>query len=121
MAKVTMPLLSGDASGQVAKAMVFSKWKGRNYVRKYVIPSYSNTTHQANIRSIITDASRAWSLGSTVGAVTINNAYKTAYNTAATTYQISGFNLFIKDCVAKNDGVSYSGTLALPTEPGDVA
>lgn len=121
MAKVTMPLLSGDASGTVAKAMVFSKWKGRNYVRKYVIPSYSNTPGQANIREIITDASRAWSLGSTVGAVTINPAYKTAYNTAATTYQISGFNLFIKDCVEKNDGVAYDGTLALPTHPGDVA
>jgi len=39
MAKVTMPLLSGEASGKIANAMVFFYWKGRNVVRKWVVPT----------------------------------------------------------------------------------
>lgn len=38
MAKVTGPLMSLDASGTVGHTAVFSKWKGRNYVRVRVIP-----------------------------------------------------------------------------------
>lgn len=120
MARVTGPLMSMDASGTIGNALTFSKWKGRNYVRQYVIPTYSNTTEQANIRSIVTDASLAWKAGATVGGTAINPAYKTAYNNAATSYQISGFNLFIKECIQKNGGVSYDGSLAVPTTPGDI-
>jgi hypothetical protein len=120
MAKVTGPLMSMDASGTVGDALTFSKWKGRNYVRQYVIPSYSNTTEQANIRDIVRKASIAWKLGSTVGATAINSTYKTNYNLAGALLQVSGFNLFIKECVAKNEGVDFDGTLAVPTAVGDV-
>jgi len=37
--RVTGPLYSQDASGTIGKAIVFSKWKGRNYVRKHVKPA----------------------------------------------------------------------------------
>lgn len=121
MAKVTSPLMSLDASGTIGNALVFSKWKGRNYVRQYVIPAYSNTTEQANIRLIFEQASLAWKAGSTVGGVAINSGYKTAYNAAATSYSISGFNLFMKECVQKNGGVAFDGTLEIPTTPGDIA
>jgi len=85
-----------------------------------VIPSYSNTTDQANIRDIVRKASIAWKLGSTVGGTAINSAYKLAYNTAGALLQVSGFNLFIKECVAKNEGVSFDGSLAIPTTVGNV-
>ena len=120
MAKVTGPLMSLDASGTVANTMTFSRWKGINYVRQRVIPTYRRTTEQAAIRDIIKDASEAWKTGATVGVTTINAAYKLAYATAAMGFAYSGFNLFIKDCVALNGGVSYDGSLELPTEPGDV-
>jgi hypothetical protein len=120
MAKVTSPLMSLDASGTIGNALTFSKWKGRNYVRQYVIPTYSNTTEQAAIRDIVRKASLAWKAGSTVGGTAINSAYKLAYDEAATAYQISGFNLFIKECVQKNEGTSFGGTLAIPDDVGDV-
>lgn len=121
MAKVNGPLMSMDASGAYGNTLVFSKWKGRNYVRQYVVPSYSNTTEQANIRSIFRDASLAWKSGATVGGVAINSAYKTAYNNAASSQSVSGFNLFLRECVQKNGGVAYNGTLKIPATPGDIA
>jgi hypothetical protein len=121
MAKVNGPLMSMDASGTIGDALTFAKWKGRNYVRQYTVPTYSNTTEQAKIRDIFRDASLAWKAGSTVGGVAIDSAYKLAYGTAASPYSISGFNLFIKECVQKNAGVAYDGSLAVPSEPGDIA
>lgn len=115
MAKVTGPLLSLDASGTVASTMVFSRWKGINYVRQRVIPTYSNTTKQAAIRKLIKDASQAWASETSP----IDSAYKAAYAAAAAGQAYSGFNLFIKDCVGKNDGELYDGSLAIPTEPFD--
>ena len=121
MAKVTGPLLSLDASGSVASTMTFSRWKGRNYVRQRVIPTYSNTALQAAIRDLIRDASILWKSNGTDGTTTIDASYKSAYDTAALGYAISGFNLYIKECVQKNGGSSYDGTLVIPTVPGDVA
>jgi hypothetical protein len=121
MAKVTGPLLSLDASGSVASTMTFSRWKGRNYVRQRVIPTYSNTTTQAAIRDLIRDASVLWKSNGTDGVTTINAAYKLAYDTAAASQAISGFNLFIRECVQKNGGSAYDGTLVIPTVVGDVA
>ena len=120
MAKVIGPLQSLDARGQFGKSMVFSAWKGINTVRQYVIPTYRNTTEQANIRKIISDASVAWKNEDTVGGVAIDAAYKLAYNTVAAGSQYSGFNLFMKECVAKNGGVAYDGTLEIPATPGDI-
>ena len=119
MAKVTGPFMSIDASGTFADTLTASKWKGINYIRQRVIPTYRNTTLQAAIRSLITDSSQAWKVGGAFGAVTINSAYKLAYNNAASGQAMSGFDLYIKDCVGKNAGSSYDGTFAAPTGPGD--
>ncbi len=120
MAKVTGPLLSLDASGSIASTMTFSRWKGINYVRQRVIPTYSRTTEQGKIRDIVKDASEAWKAGATVGGTAIDSTYKTDYATAASGFAYSGFNLFIKECVQKNGGVAYDGSLAIPDEPGDI-
>lgn len=120
MAKVSGPLFSLDARGQIGKAVVYSFWKGVNYVRQHVVPANPQTTDQTAIRDLITDASVAWKNGATVGAVTIDAAYKLAYTTAAAGQAYSGFNLYIKDCVALNGDSSYSGTFVAPTEPGDI-
>jgi hypothetical protein len=121
MAKVTGPLLSLDASGSVANTMTFSRWKGRNYVRQRVIPTYTNSATQAKIRQLISDASIAWKSNDTVGAVTIDSAYKTAYEVAAAGQAISGFNLFMRECVQKNGGSAYDLSLVIPATPGDVS
>jgi len=51
MAKTTAPLLSFSASGQIAKTQVYSKWKGRGYVRRHVVPSNPQTSEQTLTRS----------------------------------------------------------------------
>lgn len=123
-AKVTGPLLSLDASGSVASTMVFSRWKGINYVRQRVIPTYSNTFKQNAIRSLITDATQAWKSGDTVGTVVINSTYKAAFDAAAAGLAMSGFNLFIKNCVVINYDAStspyYDGSLVAPVDPTDL-
>jgi hypothetical protein len=53
MARTTGPLFSLDASGSVAKTIVFSKWKGRSYVRRHAIPSNPNTPLQQGMRSVL--------------------------------------------------------------------
>jgi hypothetical protein len=62
MAKVTGPLMSLDASGTVGHTAVFSKWKGRNYVRVRVIPRNMRTGDQQLVRGflgVIAKAARA--------------------------------------------------------------
>lgn len=123
MAKVIGPLQSLDASGKFGNSMVFSKWKGINTVRQYVIPTYRNTDEQKAVRDIVSDASIAWKTSDTVGAIEIDSAYKAAYDAAAAGSAYSGFNLFIKDCMSINlvDTVgvkSYDGTLTIATAPG---
>lgn len=46
MAKVTGPLLSFGANGQIGNSMVMSSWRGVKYARRYVIPANPRTTAQ---------------------------------------------------------------------------
>ncbi len=119
MAKVTGPLFSLDARGQIGQAVVYSYWRGINYARVRVIPHNPKSVLQGKIRDLILDASVAWKNEATVGATEIDAAYKLAYKTAAEGQRYSGFNLFMKECVSKNEGSAYDGTLVIPTEPGD--
>ncbi len=60
MAKPTGPLLSLGASGTLAKTMVFSKWKGRPYVRRHVIPANPQTAAQTLTRNTFAWCSGVW-------------------------------------------------------------
>jgi len=62
MVKVYGPMMSMDASGTIADAVTFSKWKGRNYVRQRVIPSNPKSTLQVGVRSMFSWLSKAWYL-----------------------------------------------------------
>jgi len=62
MAKVTAPLLSFGASGQIAQTQVYSKWKGRPYVRRQVIPSNPRTSEQSLTRNTFTWLQNAYKL-----------------------------------------------------------
>lgn len=56
MAKVTAPLMSMDASGQIGKALVFQKG---GQVRQYVVPANPKTTAQMAVRNKLGDIQRA--------------------------------------------------------------
>lgn len=124
MAKVTGPFLSLDARGTIAKTLTATAWKGINVMRQRVVPSNPKTFKQTAIRDLMRDASQAWFAGSTVGTVVINSTYKSAFDLAAEGKAYSGFNLYMKLCVAHNfDSTTspyYDGTLVVPVDPTDL-
>lgn len=67
MSKNIAPLFGFDAGGQLGKALVYSKWRGIPYTRRYVIPSNPNTTNQATTRSMFRTANSMWLLMPTLG------------------------------------------------------
>jgi len=60
MAVTKGPLMSMDASGSIAGAIVFSKWKGRNYVRELVTPSNPQTGLQTGVRAAFKFLTQIW-------------------------------------------------------------
>lgn len=70
MATVKGPLFSLDASGQIASAVVFSKWKGINYVRSHAIPANPQSAAQVALRAMITYLAQNWASVSTANKAT---------------------------------------------------
>lgn len=67
MATTKAPLFGLDASGTLGGAIVFSKWRGRTYVRRHAIPSNPRSGLQVGMRAILKFITQIWgSLGSTV-------------------------------------------------------
>jgi len=62
MAKVTGPLLSVAAGGQIAKTQVYSSWRGVPYARRYVQPSNPRSTGQTATRSVFSWSSNVWKI-----------------------------------------------------------
>ncbi len=88
MAKVTGPLFSMDASGKFADSLVFSKWKGINYVRKYAKPGGNRSINQKEINSLFSTAVKMYK--------TLSGQDKEAWNLRAANSPMSGYNMFIK-------------------------
>lgn len=67
MAKVTAPLLSFGASGQIAKTQVYATWRGVQYVRRHVIPANPRTQAQQLTRTTFATLREMWKLNPTIG------------------------------------------------------
>lgn len=52
MATTKAPLFGLDASGTLGGSIVFSKWRGRTYVRRHAIPSNPRSGLQVGMRSV---------------------------------------------------------------------
>lgn len=89
MAVVKGPLFSLDASGSVAGAIVFSKWKGRNYVRQRVIPSNPKSGGQVGRRAMMRFLSQHW--------VDVTGADITSWQDLADALVASKFNAFVSE------------------------
>ena len=72
MAKVKMPLMSGDARGKFGGVIVFSAWKGRQTVRKLVTPANPQSVDQVKTRNAmrVAAACQNWANRSTMHAPT---------------------------------------------------
>lgn len=86
MAIVKGPAMSLDASGSLAGAIVFSKWKGRNYVRQLVTPANPKSGAQTGFRQSMKYLSQVWA-GLTAGN-------KATWEDRAADMIVSEFNAF---------------------------
>lgn len=87
MARVSFSPLIVEASGKV-KDTVFSRWKGRAYIRSRVTPANPNTAAQQAVRNSL---ARCVSLWQSFTANMTGN-----WDTYASPYSISGYNAFMQ-------------------------
>jgi hypothetical protein len=79
--------MSVDASGKFGGSMVFSKWKGRNYARKLVVPANPKAAKQTGVRAMLTFLAKNWAA--------LSAGIKDDYDTLAAAAQISAFNAYV--------------------------
>lgn len=115
MALSTGPLFSLDARGQIGKAIVFSIWKGVNYVRRWTVPQNPQSADQVVVRTILTDGSQKWKDG------TITSGDKLLWNAFAVGKPFSGFNAYMKayynDNIVVGPPMSIASPQVIPTAP----
>ena len=86
MVKITN-IFGDEYSGQAGKAGVFAKWKGRQYRRKYVIPSNPRTTKQTSVRNSFKAAVNMYH--------DFSSLQRLAYDYMVAGKTMSGFNLIV--------------------------
>jgi len=86
MVKVNAPAMSLDASGSLGGAIVFSKWKGRPYVRTLVKPSNPKSALQVSMRAMFKFLSQQWA--------SISSADQTTWQDRADQLVASQFNAY---------------------------
>lgn len=89
MPKLTAPLLSMGARGQLGKTLVFSTWKGVPYARQHVIPANPKSTKQTANRSIWQMLNTAWLYAPT--------AVQAPFNAFASGKPLTGRNKFFSE------------------------
>ena len=60
MAKVTAPILSMRARGQIGKSQVYASWRGVPYARQLVVPSNPNSAEQQATRTVFASLQDLW-------------------------------------------------------------
>ncbi len=112
MVKVQGPCFSLGASGKLGGAMVFSRWKGRPYVRELVKPANPKSGGQISMRVMMKFLSQEWS---PMGA-----GSKTSWQAPADAKVVSTFNAFLSANLKRNR--SFLGpSEAYPIDPTDTA
>ncbi len=80
-------MMSGDASGSLGGSIVFSKWKGRHYVRSLVTPANPKSGGQVGVRAMFKFLAQIWA-GLTAGN-------KATWEARADDLKASPFNAFM--------------------------
>lgn len=113
MARLSSPLLSFGASGQIAKSLVFAKWRGISYARQHVIPENPRSTEQTKTRSIFTTLNEIW-----LKSPTLLKAPWTRY---AAGLQMMDRNAFIgKNITVSRDEANFDAFIFSPGAAGGV-
>lgn len=115
MAKVSGPLFSMEASGAYGGAIVFAKWKGRQYSRQLVIPANPNSADQETARNRlrVTGAIQSW-----VNTTALVMSGKTGTDKARITAATPGgyaWNGYLVDKIIGAGGLTYTAGRAAYT------
>jgi len=110
MVKVIGPLGGFDASGSLAGSIVFSKWKGRNYVRRLVKPSNPKSGGQVGVRAMFKFLSQNWAA--------LAAPDKATWDAGADSKTISAFNEYMSKNQARWRNFLAPGQ-ATPITEGD--
>lgn len=116
MARVTGPFMSIDASGTIYKTLTASISKGRNYIKGYTKPTYTNTDLQAAQRAKMAAAVLEWQGLDALPPdpqVLGDELYKSKWDAFGATCvrPLSGYNAFVKAYIDQGTGPS------IPTAP----
>jgi len=98
-------VLFSDGRGKLGNQVVFSAWKGRTYMRAYVTPTNPNTLKQQANRDFMDKSIKAYQ-ANIKGDVDA----EAAWNEAALSRLISGYNLFVKRCRSSSISVDSEET-----------
>jgi len=112
MAVVKGPLFSLDASGTIGGAIVASKWKGRNYMRRHAVPSNPQSVGQLSVRAMMQFLSQYWA------SLTANQ--QADWEDRAAVTNISPFNAFVAYNMSRW-GNFLPPSIADPATAGDTA
>lgn len=122
MATTKAPLFGLDASGTLGGSIVFSKWRGRTYVRRHAIPSNPRSGLQVGMRSVFKFISQDFS--------SLTQNQKDAWDALAAPDNITQLNAQIRDSQSRarrNEGwrrgpaETPDPTIDPPTAPAAVA
>lgn len=93
MATTKAPLFVLDASGSLAKSIVFSKWKGRTYVRRHSIPSNPKTGLQTGVRAVMKFVTQNYKV--------LSAANKAEWLAQAAADNITALNAHVRDSIQR--------------------
>jgi hypothetical protein len=110
MAGVKGPLFSLDASGAVGDAIVFAKWKGRNYVRRHAIPANPKSVGQVSVRSMLKFLTQYWA--------SLTAGEQADWDDRAAATDISPFNAFVGANAKRFGRYAFPSKLDPATEDG---
>lgn len=107
MAKVSGPLFSMEASGSYGGAIVFAKWKGRQYSRQLVIPANPNSADQETVRNRlrVTGAVQRWV--NTTALIESGQTVTDKQRLTAATPGGYAWNGFLVDSIIGKGGLDY--------------
>ena len=97
MGRKRPPKLTEELLARLAEGYIVSSRKGRPYLKRYAAPANPRTPGQRAARGAFARAVHAWQAADPV--------VKARYNESARTQAATGYNLFIRDFLARDGSV----------------
>ena len=91
------PPLTEEVLARLAEGYILSSRKGRPYLKRYAAPKNPRTPGQRSARMAFARAVHAWQAA--------DSSMKARYNEQAKTQRGTGYNLFIRDFLARDRSV----------------